>query len=345
MSSDLDATRRAVRLLRWYPPAWRARYGDEFVDHLDQEFIERPHDLKRTVNIAYKGLVARIGDVGLANATVSGEGQTRAAIGTSFVLSALMAVLALNFWSLAMLRWSSRTYHPIPVSATTGILTAATALLMVVLLAIVLTVAFCVVRQIVRGHARSLVVPSILAAVSGALLLYAVRWLPRMLVQYGQLREGGVRWTHLGPTIYAFAQITWEFTQSWVNLWNPGSSGNGTVYNVVNDLVPLAVLVFGVAIALLVRRVELPRFSERLGSATVAFLCPLTGVFFVAYVVWLDVGGPSGSHYFVPEGPWLGVTYLVFLALVTVLVGWSGLLARRFRRTTTLTPQGNEIRI
>ena len=48
-------------------------------------------------------------------------------------------------------------------------------------------------------------------------------------------------------------------------MWNPGISGEPTSQAVMNDLAPLAVLIFAVAMAFLVRRVELPRIGERLG--------------------------------------------------------------------------------
>ena len=153
---DYDDTRRATRLLRWYPIAWRERYGEEFLDHLEQEFAERPHDRGRSVNIAYKGLVARVADVGLLSTTVGTEDRTRAALGTSFVLSALAAIITLNFWSRAMGLWSARKYHPIPVSATAGILTVAAAFLMVVLIAMVVTAIIFALRQVVHGRARPL---------------------------------------------------------------------------------------------------------------------------------------------------------------------------------------------
>jgi hypothetical protein len=96
----------------------------------------------------------------------------------------------------------------------------------------------------------------------------------------------------------------------------------------MNDLAPLAVLVFAVAMAFLVRRVELPRVSEQLGSATVVLLGILSGVFLIALVVWFTVGGPIYAT-FGETGNIAGVAYLVFMALVTVLVARSGLLARR----------------
>ena len=96
----------------------------------------------------------------------------------------------------------------------------------------------------------------------------------------------------------------------------------------MNDLAPLAVLVFAVAMAFLVRRVELPRISERLGSATVVLLGILSGVFLITLVVWFTVGGPIYAT-FGETGNIAGVAYLVFLALVTVLVARSGLHARK----------------
>lgn len=51
--------RRASRYLRWYPSAWRARYGDEFVAHLEAELEERPLSYARGLNIVMHGVTAR----------------------------------------------------------------------------------------------------------------------------------------------------------------------------------------------------------------------------------------------------------------------------------------------
>lgn len=40
MTTDVRAT--VARLLLWYPPAWRARYGEEFAELLADELAERP---------------------------------------------------------------------------------------------------------------------------------------------------------------------------------------------------------------------------------------------------------------------------------------------------------------
>jgi hypothetical protein len=328
MNGDLNDARRATRLIRWYPRAWRERYGEEFADHLEQEFAVRRVDLRRSLDVAYKGLVARVDDIGLSTSAVSSGGQTRAALGTSFVLMALMAVLALNFWSWAMLMWSARTYHPIPVDATTGVLTVATGLLLLVLGVMVLIVLVSAVRQIVRGRGRRIVTPLVFAMGSGAFLSYSVRWLPNMLARYSHMFQGGYRWTHPGPAAYGLAFIAHQVTQPWISMWDPGISGEPTSQAVMNDLAPLAVLVFAVAMAFLVRRVELPRIGERLGSVTVVLLSILSGVFLLTLVAWFTAGGPIYAT-FGETGNIAGVAYLVFFALVTVLVSRSGLLARK----------------
>jgi hypothetical protein len=329
-----DGDRRATRLLRWYPPAWRERYGDEFVDHLEQEFADRPTDYRRSVNVVFKGLVARAGDLGFSNVAASTSDQARAALGTGFALIALMVVIMLDFGSRAMLAWSWRRYHPIPVSATTGILTVAMGLLLLVLVAIVLFIAACTVRQMFRGRARRLVGPSMLAIGSGGILMYVARWFPTMLGQYIRGAHGfhGIRLSHPGQVIAALAEIAWELTQRWVAAWNQGGSlGISTAQTVLNDCVPLLMLAFGVAIAMLIRRLELPRASARLALPTVEILGALTGVFFVTYLAWSAFGGPSRDEYFFPETRWLGYVYLILLAVVPLVIGWSGLHSRRLQ--------------
>ncbi|MGC8499027.1 MAG: hypothetical protein ACP5OV_05980 [Acidimicrobiales bacterium] len=53
-------TRRAQGYLRWYPRAWRERYGEEFVAHLEIELLERPVSLARTADIVAHGFLARL---------------------------------------------------------------------------------------------------------------------------------------------------------------------------------------------------------------------------------------------------------------------------------------------
>jgi hypothetical protein len=45
--------------LRWYPSVWRARYGEEFVAHLEAELEERPLSYTRGLDIVLQGVTAR----------------------------------------------------------------------------------------------------------------------------------------------------------------------------------------------------------------------------------------------------------------------------------------------
>lgn len=60
IDADSVATKRARSYLRWYPLAWRERYGEEFVAHLESELTDRPDSLVRTLDIVAHGLLARM---------------------------------------------------------------------------------------------------------------------------------------------------------------------------------------------------------------------------------------------------------------------------------------------
>ncbi len=52
--------RRVMRLLRWYPPDWRARYGDEMAALLHDTIAEDRGGPTLSLNIAKEGLAARL---------------------------------------------------------------------------------------------------------------------------------------------------------------------------------------------------------------------------------------------------------------------------------------------
>ena len=344
MSARREVERRASHLLRWYPPAWRERYGDEFADHLEQEISDRPHDLARTANVAYKGLVARVADAGLSSDQGDGTAQVRAATGTTFVLSAVIAFVALAFWSRVMALWNGYHRASLPNSIATGALTVVTGLMILTLLVMVLSVAVLVARQLIRGRARRLAMPSSMAVVAGGLLLYAARYVPRQLTAYLRGTPGypGTRASSPGKLIKAIAQITWGETQRWIALWTQGQTSTPRMATLVNDLVPVALLVFGISIALLVRRLEFPQATEQLGFAVVALLGALSAAFFIGYLVWIGVGGQDLVQPFAPEGTEAGVAYLGFVALATVLIGRAGLLTWRIQHHARVTLVGTD---
>jgi hypothetical protein len=63
----LNARTRAERLIRWYPKAWRSRYGEEFAELLIDDITERPRSTARTLDVARGGILARLAAAGLGD--------------------------------------------------------------------------------------------------------------------------------------------------------------------------------------------------------------------------------------------------------------------------------------
>jgi hypothetical protein len=95
--SGPDPARRARRLLRWYPPLWRARYGEEFAELLIADLAERPRSWRRTADVARAGLLARLAGAGLATHPLEvlhafGVDHTRALTGMSLAQALALRV-------------------------------------------------------------------------------------------------------------------------------------------------------------------------------------------------------------------------------------------------------------
>ena len=62
---DQPDARRVAGLLRWYPPSWRARYGEEFAELLLADLADQPRNWRRSADVAAHGLLARLAVTGL----------------------------------------------------------------------------------------------------------------------------------------------------------------------------------------------------------------------------------------------------------------------------------------
>jgi hypothetical protein len=78
--------RRAGRLVRWYPKAWRRRYGEEFTELLVDDIAERPRSWHRTLDVVRSGLAAQMSQRQLtrprlaSSAVIFGAGLAGAAV-------------------------------------------------------------------------------------------------------------------------------------------------------------------------------------------------------------------------------------------------------------------------
>src|SRR5215813_2902792 len=100
-SPDVAAARRVLRLLRWYPPSWRARYGEEFAELLLADIDEQPRSLRRATNVAANGLLARCTSAGLTSHELPPLEQVRCGVAT--LCCALAAFVTFGVAMLAQL--------------------------------------------------------------------------------------------------------------------------------------------------------------------------------------------------------------------------------------------------
>ena len=74
----MNRRRDPARLLRWYPPAWRARYGDELAALMDDELRGRAPTRRFRCSIAAAGLREHAHGAGLAGSAVPPTARIRA---------------------------------------------------------------------------------------------------------------------------------------------------------------------------------------------------------------------------------------------------------------------------
>jgi hypothetical protein len=111
LSTARTPRERAARLLRWYPRAWRERYGEEFTELLVADIGERPRSAARTLDVARAGLTARAATAGLAGSSLLGSSlagqahQVRASLGALWAALALCLALSAAMWSQLAIAW------------------------------------------------------------------------------------------------------------------------------------------------------------------------------------------------------------------------------------------------
>ena len=334
MSANFDHTYRALRLLRWYPPAWRERYGEEFIDLMEQEFTDTPRNFKRTTNIMLKGATARLGDVGLSPRTGDAPATPPALLATNFVLAALFAAFALHLWSDAMLRWNEipTVRASVAVSLLTGVMTVAAAILVFLVAIILIVLVASAVSQTIRRVRRELVGPLVLFVTSATFIGYSVHSALRYVIA-----RGGIEWLHPGQAVKQLAGATLAGTDSIARVWNSPGTQIKSVTDVVYVLTPFVFVLFALAVATLARRIELSASLARTLRAG-ASACALTMILFlVGYLGWILTGGPDVPSLFTfPQSFWSKTAQLAFMMVVTALAVTTFV---RFRQSKGATAQ------
>jgi hypothetical protein len=169
---------RAQSLLRWYPQAWRSRYGEEFAELLAADLTERPRSSRRTAALVVNALLARLSLSGLGNGPIVSPQAALAAVGAAMVV---FGVCGLSLWSQLLVgwRWSAPDSHAVTIGLV-GLSVVVTTLCVFAVFAASPVVAAVVSATRQRGT-RRLIAPLVLVLVGVIVLVgggdhFAAAW-------------------------------------------------------------------------------------------------------------------------------------------------------------------------
>jgi hypothetical protein len=284
------AERHAGRLLHWYPRAWRARYGEEFMELLMDEWAERPHSARRSANVMANGLMARLSDAGLTGGALEGTAQTRASLATLLCALAAFLVLGVSMWAQLTIGWQWSAPD------TPGTMIAVIAMTVVVIAFVALAAAaaapvvWAVLRALRRREAKGLGRPMLLIAVGLSIVVVGSRHFGN-----GWPGTGGHPWAHQGLVPGGVAAFSWASTLSVTSYWaHPAALSTFPLTEVAWMIgSPMALAMVAVGCAQTVRRVRLSvralRAEMLLGQLAAAAMV----LFVVAAGLWMLNGGPG----------------------------------------------------
>jgi hypothetical protein len=284
------AVRRAKRLVRCYPPAWRARYGEEFTQLLLDDISERPRSLGRTADVFRSGVLARLAFAGLNGDALQPKQQVRVALAmVGFSVTAFLAA-GIAIWSQLTIGWQWSA--PSASATKAGMLVMTGALLAFVMVALLaaapLLWALC--REFGRGRGPNLV-PPLVALGAGALVLVV----GSVHFGHGWPGTGGHPWSGRDIVPGWVGRFCWAATLWITSYWaHPGALATFPASEVAWMLAsPIAMfaVVFGVARTL--RRVPLSspvlRYESWLGLTAAV----ISAAFLAGATSWVISGGPS----------------------------------------------------
>jgi hypothetical protein len=310
---------RAARLLRCYPRAWRARYGQEFTELLVADLAERPRSPARTADVIRGGIVARLTEAGLCGLAPDGAERAGRRARASLASLACCAAVFLGFgtamWSQLAIGWQWSAPDTAAAVATVVMSVAMLALAVLALLA-ALPVARVVAARIARGRVRDLFGPSALFLAGLTVMVVGSRHFGN-----GWPGTGGHPWTRLGPVPGGVAAFSWASTLSVSSFWaHPAALAAFPAAELTwMALSPLALACLVTGAAALVRRTELSpaalRFETRLARAA----CLTMAVFLGAGCVWIADRAPRPGSLFHPGAIDVAGLAVMALALAT---GW-----------------------
>lgn len=290
-----DLARRSERLLRWYPKDWRSRYGDEFAELLMAEICERPRSWRRSADVAWSGLIARLTNAGLTGHAIKPIDQVRAGLASVGCALGVFLTFAVTMWSQLTIGW--RWSEP-DTSATYAamILMSGTMLLFCILALLAATpIAYCVLEHVARRRSQALVRPSLLFFTGAALLIIGSRHFGN-----GWPGTGGHAWAQQGLVPGGVAAFAWASTLSITSYWaHPDALLAFPTAEVAWMAVsPVAMVSLVVGAAKTVRRLDLPPRVLRFEACLARIAAFAMIAFLVASCSWVIDSGPGPNNLF-----------------------------------------------
>jgi hypothetical protein len=324
MTKDqVQSTRRARRALRWYPKPWRQRFGDEYVALLEDEFLEQPRSARRSVNVAWKGSMARLADLGLAGSSLDTSDQIRSGAATSLFCGIFIVAASVKLWAPPTLSSHNARNHQLGwlIELSTHLMTLAYGT-MAAVVAIGLIGALCSASwRIIHGRGQGLKTSAAVMAASAGYLAFAQQIALRYFV------PGGIAWARPGIALQQLAAAEYRLFAIWESAATSTSSFH-SLDGVVIALAPLILVIFGIAAMNLIRRSAVTLQSGRLYRyVLVAFIASIFTCL-ASYTVWRITGGNASP------GPLTSAFPIYQMVLVSVLALACSAALLQIRRAT-----------
>jgi hypothetical protein len=310
MKSWMSPTRRAGRLLKFYPKTWRTRYGIEFVDLMEQSIADEPHKARRTTNIVLKSFKVRLGDIGIMGPVLEGGSASRNALSTSTVLAAVFSVFALFYWSCTMVSWNSNPHlaTSFSVSLWTGAITVSTMILVSTLFAIGVIFIFHALKFSFSKREKRFVWPLTIFLASTVLIVNGIHQFTRYTIA-----RGGIQWSLTGSALKQVAGVTQWATQSII--WGPSWTGGNTfAQGLLHISTTIAVIVLAFTVAKLIRLSDFSLTASRVGIRATKLLSLGMILFLLSCAGWELAGGYHNSW----MAPFTQMEKSLFLVLVVI---------------------------
>ncbi|HEY6312287.1 MAG TPA: hypothetical protein VIY52_15985 [Streptosporangiaceae bacterium] len=289
------AAERAARLLRWYPKAWRSRYGEEFAELLIADIGERPRSRTRTLDVLRGGIVARFTAAGLCGYTLQAGDQVRVSLVAFGCCAAVFLGFGAAMWSQLTIGWQWSAPDTTATTVAMVLMSAAMLAFLVLALAAAAPALWSVGSCVVRGRRRGLLGPAVLVVACAVIMFVGGRHFGN-----GWPGTGGHPWARQGLVPGGVAAFSWASTLSVSAYWaHPLALARFPIAELAwMAMSPLALAGLVGGAAALVRRTELsPRVLDvetRLGYAA----CGVMAVFLAGCCAWIIDGGAGPRNLF-----------------------------------------------